>query len=209
VEFRRRDAGTHAVSSGWELKSGGRSGSCWFTGPDGYSALTLTDVFVPDASSCAHLLDAIPAGHGDFPGRGLQRRRRNLHQPCSSGTTRPSLSWQSYTVDLGAFAGKQIQIRFELTSDGAYYPDTGGVWLDDLSITSGTWLRWSPFAEDSTLAARRFTEQRTVFDNCADFSNLETIVHCRIQRLGRQHQQTVWTTASTSRRAVMGTANTI
>jgi hypothetical protein len=161
----------HTVSRGWQLKSGGRSGSCWFTGPDGYSALTLTDVFVPDASTALTFWMQYRLGTATFR-VAVSSDGGDTYTTLFERNNNYSLSWQSYTVALGAYAGKEVHIRFELTS-GSYYPDTGGVWLDDLGVTSGTWRRWMPFAEDTTLASRRYSEQRTVLDTCADFSIFE------------------------------------
>ncbi|MGI6496624.1 MAG: C10 family peptidase [Kiritimatiellia bacterium] len=164
----------HAVSSGWELSPDGRSGLCWYAGPTGGKTLTLTDFFVPDASSQLTFWTRHRLLYTAFQVK-VSSDGGKTYSTLFEWKKKTVTEWQSHTVDLGAFAGEQIQIRFELT-DGAYYITGGGVWIDDLSITSSTWLRWSLFAGDSTLAARRFTEQRTVFDNCADFSNLETIL---------------------------------
>ncbi|MGI5870200.1 MAG: C10 family peptidase [Kiritimatiellia bacterium] len=161
----------HAVSSGWALESGGRTGSCWFTGPNGHSALTLTDVFVPDASSTLTFWMQYRLGTATFR-VAVSSDGGNTYTNVFERNDNYPLNWAPCTVDLGAFAGEQIRIRFELTR-GSYYPDTGGVWLDDLGITSGSWWRWVPFIEDTTLAVHRFSEQRTLLDDCADFSNFE------------------------------------
>ncbi|HPW75933.1 MAG TPA: C10 family peptidase [Kiritimatiellia bacterium] len=140
----------HTVSSGWQLKSGGRTGSCWFTGPNGYSALTLTDIFVPDASATLAFWMKYRLGTATFR-VAVSSDGGDTYTTLFERNNNYPLSWQSYTVGLGAYAGKEVRIRFELTS-GSYYQDTGGVWLDDLGVTSGTWQRWMPFAEDTTLA---------------------------------------------------------
>jgi hypothetical protein len=140
----------HTVSSGWQLKSGGRTGSCWFTGPNGYSALTLTDIFVPDASATLAFWMKYRLGTATFR-VAVSSDGGDTYTTLFERNNNYPLSWQSYTIGLDAYAGKEVRIRFELTS-GSYYPDTGGVWLDDLGVTSGTWQRWMPFAEDTTLA---------------------------------------------------------
>ena len=156
----------HAVPSGWQLSPSGRSGPCWFAGPNGYKALTLTDLFVPDASASltfwlkyqlvsAAFRVAVSGDSGETYTTLLEKN--NNYQS----------SFQYQTVGLGAYAGQQIRIRFELTWGSAHYPE-GGVWLDDLNVTSGAWSRWMPFAEDATLASRPDSEQPVHFTVLTD-----------------------------------------
>jgi hypothetical protein len=77
-------------------------------------------------------------------------------------------SWENKNVSLAAFADQQVILRLEL-SIGTYYSG-GGVWIDDLSVNSGSWLNWDPFYTDTTLAAHRFSSTVTELDNCDDFS---------------------------------------
>lgn len=161
----------HTEANGWQLSASGRSGSCWFAGPNGYKALTLTDVFVPDASAALTFWLQYRLGTATFRVAVSSDGGESYTSLFERNNNYP-LNWQSHSVGLGAYAGQQIRIRFELTS-GSYYTDSGGVWLDDLSVASSTWSRWLPLAEDATLASRRFSEQRTVFDACADFSVFE------------------------------------
>jgi hypothetical protein len=160
----------HTVSSGWQIKPEGRSGACWFTGPTGYSSLTLTDIFVPDASSALSFWMQHRLGSSAFR-VAVSSDGGESYTALFERSNNYPMNWQPYTVDLGTFAGQEIRIRFELTN-GSFYPG-GGVWLDDLSVTSGTWLRWLPFIEDTTLTAYRYSEQRTLLDDCADFSVFE------------------------------------
>jgi len=160
----------HTVSSGWQIKPEGRSGACWFAGPLGYKVLTLTDFFVPDASSALTFWMQCRLSSAPFR-VAVSSDGGNTYTTLFEKNDNYTLSWQSYTVPLGAYAGEQLRIRFELIR-GSYY-QSGGVWLDDLSVTSGTWWRWLPFIEDTTLASRRYSEQRTLLDNCADFSIFE------------------------------------
>jgi hypothetical protein len=142
----------HTVSSGWQLSSSGRSGSCWFAGTNGYKVLTLTDIFVPDTSTTLtfwmkYLLTAETVFRVAVSSDG-----GDTYTILSAWSNKNALNWQSYTVGLGAYVGQQLRIRFELTRGLSFYP-SGGVWLDDLSVTSGTWWRWLPFIEDTTLTS--------------------------------------------------------
>lgn len=163
---------SHALSSGWEVRPGeGRTGACWYAGPIGYASLILTDRFVPTAATSLNFwmkyqLDtatfsvSVSEDGGETYATLFERNEAYQH------------SFSLHSVPLGAYAGKEIRIRFELQHSESFYPG-GGVWLDDLTISSGDWLRWEPFAEDDELASRRFAEQRTLLDDCADFSVFE------------------------------------
>ena len=140
----------HTVSSGWQIKPEGRSGACWFAGPLGYKVLTLTDFFVPDASSALTFWMQCRLSSAPFR-VAVSSDGGNTYTTLFEKNDNYTLSWQSYTVPLGAYAGEQLRIRFELIR-GSYY-QSGGVWLDDLSVTSGTWWRWLPFIEDTTLTS--------------------------------------------------------
>ena len=48
---------------------------------------------------------------------------------CYTGTE----DWQTRTVDLSAFEGQTVQVRFHVTSDGAFQKD--GVYIDNVSIS--------------------------------------------------------------------------
>ncbi|HRR34855.1 MAG TPA: C10 family peptidase [Kiritimatiellia bacterium] len=168
------DASTleHAVSSGWEISPSGRSGSCWFAGPNGPKTLTLTDLFVPNATASLTFWLKFQLTAAMSFRVAVSSDGGETYTTLFERTNAIQANWGSHTVGLGAYAGEQIQVRFELTRGLSYYTN-GGVWLDDLSVTSGTWSRWMPFAEDTTLASRRYSEQRELLDNCADFTGFE------------------------------------
>jgi hypothetical protein len=158
------------VSIGWDSRTGGHAGNGWYAGPNGYAVLTLTDQFVPDSAASLAFWMQYRLGTAAF----------TVSVSTNSGETftelfrrdnNYSLSWQPYTVALGAYAGKRIQLRFEL-HPGTYYT-TGGVWLDDLSLSAAAWHHWEAFAEDPVLASRRFSEERTLWDAASDFSVFE------------------------------------
>ena len=160
----------HAVSSGWSAVSGGRSGNCWFAGPNGHKWLDLTDVFVPNPSSILSFWMKYWLGTATFRIL-VSADAGQTYSVLYQKNNGQDLAWKSYSASLSAYAGKTIQIRFELTS-GSYYSG-GGVWLDDLSIASGEWSRWVPFAEDDVLASEHYSEVRTEWDDGSDFSLFE------------------------------------
>jgi hypothetical protein len=131
----------------------------------------LTDEFVPDASASLNFYMKYKLGTATLSAA-VSTNGGQTYTTCFTRSNNSTLSWQSYSVTLSAYAGQRVRIRFELSS-GSYYPDGGGAWLDDLSVSSGTWQRWVDFAQDTTLASRRFSEQRTLLDECADFSFFE------------------------------------
>ncbi|MCF7837578.1 MAG: C10 family peptidase [Candidatus Marinimicrobia bacterium] len=160
----------HTVSRAWETRAEGRTGNCWYAGPNGSAVLTVTDQLVP----------AIGATLDFWMQYRLGSATLNVSVSTDGGQTftvlaaynnAVTLTWQAHAISLDAYAGQPILLRFELTS-GSYY-DSGGVWLDDLSLSAGTWYRWAPFAEDAELAARRFSEERTLWDPGDDFSLFE------------------------------------
>lgn len=162
---------SNAASAGWSVNAEGRSGDCWYAGPNGYAAVTLSDEFVPDAATSLSFWMKVQLPESTWI---------SVLISADAGQTYTSLlahngystSFQSFTIPLGDYAGQRVRLRFEL-SRGAYYYANGGVWLDDLSVSSGAWFRWEDFAEDTTLASRRFSEQQTLLDDCADFSVFE------------------------------------
>jgi hypothetical protein len=161
---------SNTVPNGWSAISGGRTGNCWFAGPNGYASLTLTDEFVPDASASLNFYMKYKLGTATLSAA-VSTNGGQTYTTCFTQSNNPTPSWQSYSVSLSAYAGQRVRVRFELSS-GTYYSN-GGAWLDDLSVTSGAWHRWVDFAQDTTLASRRFSDQRSVVDNCSDFSGFQ------------------------------------
>ncbi len=148
----------HTTSSGWSLVSGGHSGNCWFTGPNGYTCLTLNDEFVPVSGTSLTFWMKYRLGTATFS-VSISTNGGETFTTLSQWHDQYQNSFQSYNVSLSAYAGKRVSLRFELSS-GSYYTD-GGVWLDDLSMSSGTWHRWTDFAEDTVLATQAGEYQPT------------------------------------------------
>lgn len=162
---------TAGINSGWEVVAAGHSGDGWYTGPNGPSAMVLDEIFVPDASASLSFWLSCRIGTTIFT-VSASNDGGDSYTELFSKNNNYSLAWGQETVSLAAYAGQQVRLRFAL-SNGSYYPGTGGVWLDDLAMTSGDWLAWQPFAVDNTLASRRFEATETVWDNCADFLEFE------------------------------------
>ena len=160
----------HAVVNGWSVQSGGRNGDCWYTGPNGVTSLTLTDEFIPASDTTLNFWIKFMLGSATFT-VAVSADGGETFTTLFETNNNPVASWHYVQTGLGTYTGQRVLIRFAL-GNGSYYAG-GGVWLDDLSLSSGAWSRWTDFAQDSTLAAYRFSEQRTLLDECADFSVFE------------------------------------
>ena len=158
------------ANSGWEVVSSGHSGDCWYTGPNGPSSMVLEEVFVPNASASLTFWISRRLGTATFTVE-ISTNAGLSYIALYSDQDHYSLSWEQESISLAAYAGQQIRLRFALSS-GSYYT-SGGVWLDDLAISSGNWFAWQPFITDDTLASRRFSEITTAWDDCDDFSIFE------------------------------------
>jgi hypothetical protein len=66
-----------------------------------------------------------------------------------TGHTSPS--WQSVNVNLSAYAGSNVLVRFEYVP-GSYYSG-GGVWLDEIQFTGGSWYDWNTFQTVTNVAS--------------------------------------------------------
>jgi len=136
----------HAISSGWSVINSGRTGQCWYAGPNGEAYLTLTDEFEPSLNTVlSFYLMAI-----------VYKNEFHIQVSTDQGATFTTIQkleqiiidqWTQAQIDLGPYAGSRIMLRFYL-GYGSYYSN-GGVWLDDLSLNSGTWHRWDDYAETS------------------------------------------------------------
>lgn len=143
----------HTTSSGWSLESGGRSGNCWHTGPNGYTRLDLSDEFVPESGTALSFwMKCLLTEYTTFT-VSVSTNGGETFTALSQWNNNTTLLWQSYNVSLGAYAGQRVSLRFELGWGPSYYTE-GGVWLDDLSVSPGGWSRWADFAEDTELAAQ-------------------------------------------------------
>jgi hypothetical protein len=161
-------AGLHA---GWEVVPEGRSGDGWFAGPNGPASLILDEVFIPDASASLAFWTYYRLGSATFA-VSVSTDNGSSYVELFSGNERYMHSWEQQILSLAPYAGREIRLRFTLSS-GSYYPGSGGVWLDDLSISSGHWLAWQPLADPLELGVRRFSSVINPWDECSDFSVFE------------------------------------
>jgi hypothetical protein len=166
------DASTlgRGASSGWSVVPAGKVGSGWFAGPAGLATLDLDETFVPDASTSLRFWQRNRLGSAAFT-VAVSTNQGASFTPLLSRTNNYSLTWVQETISLAAYAGQTIRLRFELSS-GSYYPD-GGVWVDELAMTSGTWSGWSPLSEALTLGSRRFSSVITPWAAASDFSQFQ------------------------------------
>lgn len=129
----------------WAVTNTGYSGDCFFKAPGGYSIreyhLTSIEKFVP-------------AGGTDLSFRLKARLSSDMFNVMVSDDDGQSwveeysltdfyngtLSWQLVTVDLSAYAGSEVDIRFEYVVGGYY--SSGGVWLDSIGFSGGGWYGW-------------------------------------------------------------------
>ena len=138
---------------GWDVVDAGHPGDCWFTGANSYASLLLGEIFVPDVSSkltfwqCARLYISL------FSVEVSSDDGASYDTLYSTPNDIYEFSWSEQTLDLGAYAGQNILVRFVLSeSGGAYYDEEwAGIRVDDLAVTSGDWYAWESFAVDTVM----------------------------------------------------------
>ncbi len=135
------------AASGWKSVDEGFDGAGFYFPPDKRvnPRLTLTDPFIPQAASMVFfkakvvVIDAV----------------LHLEVSTDNGTTWNSLlqldktasrNWANYSADLEAYAGTPLLLRFRIDTSAnpfSYYPEPyGGVWLDNIEITSSALPQW-------------------------------------------------------------------
>jgi hypothetical protein len=159
---------TAGINTGWSVNPSGRSGACWYAGPSGPATIVLDEVFVPNASAALTFWTHYKLGTATFTVSASADDGVSYEELFSVNNTTLS-AWTKKTISLPAtYAGHQVRLRFELSS-GSYYSG-GGIWIDDLAISSGSWFAWKPFAENLTLGSRRFSATTNGWDECNNFS---------------------------------------
>lgn len=161
---------TAAISAGWTVVSDGYSGPCWFAGPKGPAFLILDEVFVPDASTQLTFWLFWRLGTATFTVEVSTDDGLSYTEICSENDLY-GLAWDHKRIPLGAFEGQPVTLRFGL-SFGSYY-EGGGVWVDELAMTSGDWYDWEFFAADTELVSERFSEVTTELEACDDLSQFD------------------------------------
>jgi hypothetical protein len=137
-------------SAEWSTNPDGFDGNCYFAGPIGPASFTFEEVFVPDSTSKLDFQLKYRLGSIEFK-IFVSDDQWATEQSIFSCSDHTDLSWALQSVSLADYAGKEIKIRAELDSEGSYYPDSGGVWLDNLTVTSGTYKSWHLYQADMAL----------------------------------------------------------
>jgi hypothetical protein len=156
-----------AHSVGWSVVDGGRTGTGWFAGPNGPATLDLAETFVPDATAALTFWLSYRLSGATFRVSVSTDGGVSFTEIFSRNNNYYATAWQQHSVALAAFAGQAVRLRLELTS-GTYYTG-GGVWIDDLAVSSGVWRTWTAWAEDTALASRRFSATTAGWDTCENF----------------------------------------
>ncbi len=146
------DAGNldHVTPGGWELSPAGYSGTCWHAARNGPKRLVLADRFVPTGNSKLTFRAKCQVALNDFRVL-VSTDGWYSYEVIHEEDFVYNSVWSSYSLSLGAYAAERIELAFELTYGQSYYPN-GGVWLDDLAVSSTTWQRWESVGTTTELA---------------------------------------------------------
>lgn len=144
----------------WSLVAPGYGGGTCFRIPGqlGYYDLTLADPVYPSVGSRLEFVAKTI----------LEDDRLNVMVSDDNGETWQTLAaytqtgwddvWRAHSIDLSSFAGTEIMIRFQYAfPSGYYYGATGGVWLDNVSLSDVEKPRWTVLDDTLTDEARSFT----------------------------------------------------
>ena len=153
--------------SGWSVVAGGKIGSCWYAGPNGPALVDMDETLIPTATTNLQFWGRYQIASATFK-VSVTADNGATFTELLSRNNQYSAAWWQESVSLAAYAGKRIRLRFELTS-GSYYTG-GGVWVDELALTSGTWEGWSPLVQGLGLTSQRFSSVITAWDEASDFS---------------------------------------
>ena len=156
-----------ASATNWSVVPDGHSGSCWFAGPYGPATLDLQEAFIPDATTTLSFWLFYRLGTAAFTVEVSENDGASYNQLVSRNNDYLFV-WQQENISLAAYAGKRIRLRFALSS-GSYYTG-GGVWVDEVAISSGSWESWETMADNLPLTSRRFSSVVTPWDEANDFT---------------------------------------
>jgi hypothetical protein len=134
----------------WNLTSSGYSGDCFYKEPGGYSNreyhLTSIEKFIPQSGAQLQFRLKTYLASDEFR---VMVSDDDGQTFAEAGSYDPGLSWTLITVDLSSFAGSEILIRFEYVV-GSFY-SSGGVWLDEISISGASWYGWETLQTSGSL----------------------------------------------------------
>lgn len=156
-----------ATVSGWSVVPAGKIGSCWYAGPSGPAFVDMDETLIPTASSMLQFWRKYQIASATFKVSVTDDNGATFTQVLSRNYQNSAV-WVQESISLAAFAGKRIRLSFELTSGSSY--SSGGVWVDELALTSGTWEGWSPLAQGLSLTSQRFSSVVTAWDEANNFS---------------------------------------
>lgn len=156
-------------NDGWSITSSGYNGSAWYAGPSGTAQLDLIPVFIPYADSVFQFQMKYRLGSNEF--RVLfSTDGGETYSEIQSWSDNSELSWEAVSLSLADYAGQEVYIRLELVS-GSYYSD-GGIWVDELSVTSGSYQTWENFIENPTQELLEFSSTSTLWEDADAFDNM-------------------------------------
>jgi hypothetical protein len=134
-------------STGWKVIAEGYpgSGSGWFAGPAGAASINLAPEFLPTSDTlfefwlkfrlASNAFRICVSTDGGINFTELQR-----------WSDKYPLNWQRVSISLGDYVNQAIILKLELLS-GSYY-DSGGVWVDEMTVTSGSRNVWETMIEN-------------------------------------------------------------
>ena len=130
----------------WDISTAGFSGDCFFKQSGGYSNreyhLTSIEKFIPESGAELGFRLKTYLASDVFRVMVSEDSGETFSQV---GSYDPGQSWTLINMGLSAYAGKKILIRFEYVVS-SYYPG-GGVWLDSIEFSGGSWYDWSTLGE--------------------------------------------------------------
>jgi len=138
----------------WAITNTGFSGNCFFKAAPGFSNreyhLTSIEKFIPSSGTILSFQLKVLLFQDVFRVMISANDGQSWSNKYSlTGHTSPS--WQSVNVNLSAYAGSNVLIRFEYVP-GSYYSG-GGVWLDEIQFTGGSWYDWNTFQTVTNVAS--------------------------------------------------------
>ncbi len=158
-----------ASNHGWVIDgSNGRNGAACYAGPNGPKSVDLDESFIPTATSQLAFWRWAELGSNAFRVLVSTDNGQTFNQVYSLTNTYETSSWRQQTISLATYAGQSVKLRFELTF-GSYY-GSGGIWLDDLSVSNCAWRSWTAQGTPLALSAQRFARTATLWDGAADFT---------------------------------------
>lgn len=159
----------HAAVSQWSVVPDGKAGSCLFAGPSGPAIFDFDETFIPDTSTDLQFWQRHRLGSATFT-ISVSTDNGATFTPLFSRNNNYDLTWRLETVSLAAYAGTPVLLRMEL-GRGSFYSEGGGVWIDELAMTSGSWSEWTPLSQAIPLGSRRFSAVTSLWDDADNFTN--------------------------------------